>query len=236
MEIKNYILEQKSLHIWSLSLDEELPNAYGQHLSSEEREKANRFRFAKDRDMYIFSHGVLRILLSRYLKCNPNEISYESGACGKPYLKANSKLRFNLSHAGKMAVIALVEDVEIGVDVEKISSSIDILEVAPTVYCLPELKNLSALRAKDKKLLYFFELWTRKEAFIKGTGYGFSMPVSLTDVSVLSEQVAFLSKEIKVPEGFDKWLVQSFKTTTGYKAAVAFNEPLQDIQQFTWKG
>ncbi|MGO6733648.1 4-phosphopantetheinyl transferase, partial [Rhizobium ruizarguesonis] len=46
-------------------------NAARDVLNEEERQRARRFVFDRDRDMYVFSHGLLRLLLARYMVADP---------------------------------------------------------------------------------------------------------------------------------------------------------------------
>ena len=234
----NYIIDEGSAHIWSLNLLEDNLSLSGYYnlLSVQEKEKADKFRFDKDRNMYIFSHGVLRILASRYMPVNPSEVSYSFGPFGKPYFHPKSELSFNLSHSAEMALIVFTKNIEIGVDIEKISEATDILEIAETVYTKDEINTLKTMPGDSNKLSHFFELWTRKEAYIKGLGYGLSMPVSLTDISVLSEEVTLLSNENNELKKEGSWIIRSLESEKHYKAAIASNKGLSKLQHFKWEG
>src|SRR2546427_294503 len=82
------------------------------------REDARFKSFATDalRSRWGAARGTLREVLGRALACAPAEVQFRYAKHGKPQV-AGSTLRFNISHSGALAVIALAR-FEVGVDVE----------------------------------------------------------------------------------------------------------------------
>lgn len=67
------------------------------------------------------SPGVLRRVLAVYLDEEPRRIRLERGEHGKPRLAdPQGRLRFNLSHSGEIALVAVSGELEVGVDVERV--------------------------------------------------------------------------------------------------------------------
>ena len=64
-----------SLHVWSAALDREPDDLQRleANLSQEEKARANRFHFVRDRNHFVAARGILRKLLGRYLRRNPAE-------------------------------------------------------------------------------------------------------------------------------------------------------------------
>jgi len=62
-------------------------------LSKDECERASKFRFVRDQHRFIVARGILRILLSQYLKCKPKDIEIVYGLWGKPALLEENQLR-----------------------------------------------------------------------------------------------------------------------------------------------
>ena len=82
------------------------------------------------------------------------------GENGKPVLKENIGIYFNLSHSGRY-VAGVFSDSEVGIDVEQIRKGQ--MKVAERFFC-PE-EYLALQKGKMKKAdCYFTELWTRKDA------------------------------------------------------------------------
>ncbi len=143
-------------------------------LSGDERSRATRFYFQRDRERYIVGHALLRLLLAHYLASSPEQIRFEDGSHGKPALAPpykQSGLRFNLSHSGDRVVVGITRGRELGVDVEYMDRRRASLDLASRFFAPPEVENLQALPT-EMQLAGFFNCWTRKEAFIKGTGKG----------------------------------------------------------------
>src|SRR5882757_8359260 len=105
-------LSQTEIHLWQFSIDgllNQLPKFIGT-LSSDELDRANRYRFDKDRQRFVIGRGLLRHLASRYLNISPNELSFVYGPFGKPSLGADHPLEFNVSHSGNLIVYAFAMD------------------------------------------------------------------------------------------------------------------------------
>jgi 4'-phosphopantetheinyl transferase len=176
-------LSQGEVHVWcaSLRVPTACMHALGRALSEDEKARAARFVFEKDRDRYIVSRGILRDILARYLQMSPGELRFCYGRLGKPSLVSDVDLRFNLSHSEELALYAVAEGSEVGVDLETVSPRKDLdrdvtdffsEEEAATIRAIPEIDRLQA----------FYLCWTRKEAYLKAKGCGLSLP--LGDFSV----------------------------------------------------
>ena len=127
-------------------------------LPPNDQERADRFKRAGATERWIVSRAALRILLCARLGCIPEDVQIEVTEHGKPYLPG-STLHFNLSHSGERALIALSEDCEVGVDVERPGRNVAAIERALS----------DAERAGGDDLL---QLWCRKEAWAKAIGGG----------------------------------------------------------------
>src|SRR5262245_61072871 len=62
----------------------------GQVLSQEERERAARYRFERDRRRFTVTRGLLRTLIGAYLSTDPGELQFTFGAKGKPEIAGGS--------------------------------------------------------------------------------------------------------------------------------------------------
>lgn len=145
------------------------------HLSPEEEERAAEYRFARDREAFVLAHGAVREILSSYTGLPPRELRIATREGGKPYL-LDSDLRFNLSHSGQLALLA-VGRTELGVDVERRREDLDVGALAERFFSAPEVEHLARL-AEPSRTRAFFAIWTRKEAYLKATGDGLSLPLS----------------------------------------------------------
>ncbi len=112
-------LAAEEIHIWQAALDigSDQAERWSELLSGDERERAARFRFERDRVRYIAGRAQLRMLLAGYLDASPAELVFSYGDNDKPMLAGDGPC-FNLSHSGALALYAVTADVEVGIDVE----------------------------------------------------------------------------------------------------------------------
>lgn len=191
-------------HVWRTRLDQppERVDEFLRTLDDEERTRVSRFHFEKHRRNFVVGRGVLRLLLSRYLGTQPEDVRFEYGAQGKPVLGGEHRaawLRFNASHSGEMALYAFVRDCDVGVDVEVIKGDFATEEIAERYFSAPEIEALRALPLMEKPAA-FFRFWTRKEAYIKAIGTGLSHPLDQFDVTL--PIVGWSMFDLDVSEGY----------------------------------
>jgi 4'-phosphopantetheinyl transferase len=167
-------LGEHSLRSGKLQLAEKL-------LSQEEIARANSFAFSILRDNYVFSHALLRVLLSAFAgKKTPDEICFLRNPWGKPYLADNtSGLHFSMSHSGSMVLIALALTGSLGADIEPFSLARDNACVADMCFSPGELE---AFRSAPCPARFFYHVWTRKEATLKAAGVGLVDDLDALDV------------------------------------------------------
>jgi len=225
-----------NIHVWMVhpAVDHSALSSCLQVLSPSEKAKAARFRFEEDRGRFIVGRAVLRKLSSQYMGCKTNEVRFGYNQFGKPYYENSTLLKFNLSHSNKLAVIGFSSNLEIGIDIEKVNSDYDFSDIVQTVFSRNELLMLNKLDPADR-IARFYELWTRKEAFIKGAGYGLSFPISLMKISVLSDLVETVGSDASAGSKImQSWSISSFATSPSYRAAVALNGKIKGVTVSTW--
>lgn len=237
--IKNHIptklkLSENEIHIWLVDLETQLQNlkAYWSYLSKIEQSRAIKFRFESHKNNYIIRTGILRILLSNHLMCQPNEIEFEVGEFGKPKLN-NSTLTFNLSHSKSKALIALTQNIEIGIDLEYIDASIDAKTIAIHFFSNDEMKQLYTLN-NENLADEFFNIWSKKEAFIKAIGTGLTYPLDAFDVSLDTLEKKALTRIKNSTKEAQKWNLFSIKTFNNYAGAIAYKGKAKQIHYYNF--
>jgi len=186
-------------------------------LSAEERERANRFHFQKDKKRYIVAHACLRDILSGYLGCDPSRLQFSTNGYGKPALEGYH-LEFNLSHSRDFALVAVTREIKIGVDVERIRPDLELVRMANHSFSQNEVDELTALPPEQQQTA-FFNCWSRKEAYIKAQGLGLSLPLDSFDVS-LDEPAILRATRHNLAEAA-RWTLLSLEVRPGYAAAAA---------------
>jgi 4'-phosphopantetheinyl transferase len=221
----NLTLRPDEVHVWRAALDKSdaMQQALEQTLSPEERERAGRFYFEKDRGAFIVARGLLRRILSRYLGIEPGQLRFRCGSHGKPALPRDlnsADLRFNLSHSHGVALYAIARGREVGVDLEQIRPEPVHEPIAERFFSAPEV---AALRALPPALQPegFFNCWTRKEAYIKARGEGLTVSLSQFQVSLAPGEPAALVSVNDDPAEASRWALQELAPGPGYAAALA---------------
>jgi 4'-phosphopantetheinyl transferase len=199
--------------VYTLSLDADaarLDQLY-EILSPEERERARRFHFAEHRRQSILCRGTLRETLARYLHRNPAAIAFAYNRYGKPYVRG-ADIRFNLSHSGAWAMLAVTRDREVGVDIERIDPRFAQDQIPEQFFSPREVEQLRSLPQREQTAA-FFRCWTCKEAYIKARGLGLSLPLDSFDVSLRPDDPPALLRA-------GNWSIQNLEAPSGYAAAI----------------
>ena len=198
-------------------------------LTADERERAARFRFAEHRDRFIVARGTLRRVLGHYTGVAPESVRFEYGANGEPSLPG-SEIRFNLSHSGDLAMIGVTRSREIGVDVERMRQSDDLLDIAERYFAPGEREALRGL-PEEGRHGGFFRCWTRKEAYLKALGAGLSLDLQGFVVSLApGEPAALLESEHGAAE-VARWSLMAFEPHPDYAAAVAVEGASGEVRE-----
>lgn len=182
-------------------------------LSMEERARAARFRFSKDRRHFVVCRGTLRELLGRHTGLDPADLNFSYNFFGKPEL-AGSDVRFSVSHSHGLAVYAIARGGDVGVDVERIDPKFACEKIPERFFSPHEVATLRALPV-SLQTEAFFLCWTRKEAYVKALGLGLSLPLTSFDVTLTPGEPAVLLR------GAGSCSMQSWTPEPGYVGALA---------------
>ncbi len=140
---------------------------------------------ARKRVLWARSRGMLRALLGRYLDRDPLDLRFVLGPHGKPALAfegptrpgPTEDLRFNLSHSGDLALVAVTSGREVGIDVEVAARGpLDELAVAARVLGDEQARRLAALNSRARARA-FLRAWVAHEAVVKCLGLGLATPL-----------------------------------------------------------
>jgi 4'-phosphopantetheinyl transferase len=218
-------LPSEEVHVWRAKLDHALLRVQqlAKSLSDDERERAARFRFDRDRTRFIVSRGILRAILGRYLGIQPRQIRFRYSYHGKPYLSERfgiEKLMFNLTHSDWLALFAFSYNREVGIDLERIRPDCAHDLIVDQFFSSRERLLLRAQPANLRPRI-FFTWWTRKEAYIKANGEGFSFSLNQFDVSLSPEEPAILLNVRGDPLEASRWSLREIVPDLGYIATLA---------------
>ncbi|WP_189639580.1 4'-phosphopantetheinyl transferase family protein [Paramylibacter ulvae] len=143
-------------------------------LDKTETARANRFHFDRHRDRFVIGRAILRQHIGAITGDAPQSVVFDYGENDKPALRGGG-VEFNLSHSKHAAVLAISETAPIGVDVELLDRRVKPAELARNVFTQSECDVLDQLDESAQRQC-FFDFWTAKEAAMKLTGQGMSLP------------------------------------------------------------
>jgi 4'-phosphopantetheinyl transferase len=217
-------LPRNEVQLWRADLDalREQEARWHKILSADEWARAARFRFAIDRQRFVVSRGLLRMILASYLATEPKDLNFSYSGKDKPSLAAaqsGSGVEFNISHSGGIVLLAFARAREVGVDVEQVRSDFEIDAIANRFFSAQERQQLAAL-PQEERFAAFFRCWTRKEAYIKATGDGLSLPLHQFDVSIAPEHSDALIATRPDRSEAALWLLREVPAEKGYVAAL----------------
>ncbi len=194
------------VEVWRLPLARSLVELHDRlrALSAAERDRAARFASERDRADWVTVRSTLRNLLGARLGLGATDVRLEALPGGKPVLAGGASLRFSVSHTAGLALIALADGREVGVDVEAWRPPS--AQVRDKVLAAGEQDRVSG--APDP-VAAFYDHWALKEAYLKCTGQGLSGGPSTVVVTP------------GIPTRIGTIVVRSLDVETGYSAGLA---------------
>jgi 4'-phosphopantetheinyl transferase len=229
-------LGARDVHVWRVDLDAGVAAglALAPRLPDEERSRAARYRFARDRERFLAGRAALRGVLAEYLGRAPEDLTLGRGALGKPYLLGRGGgLEFNLSHSEGCALLAVTRDRRVGVDVEGLRLGESGMDMARRFFAPAEVARLAAT-PEDARALTFVRCWTRKEAYVKARGDGLSLPLQQFQVPLAADATRALMASVDGPEEVARWTLRELAPAPGYLGAVVVEGPIAALALLEW--
>ena len=226
------------VHLWRIVLEvsNEAIRSATELLTADELQRADRFRFERDRRRFALARAATRRILAQYLEIEPQGLSFEYGKTGKPDLiRALNPLglRFNLSHSYELSLLAVTRTVPLGVDIELIDRNFFDKAIVHCFFSPDEVRCLFAL-PEEARAEAFFSCWTRKEAYIKALGEGLSLPLDSFSVNFGPDIPPALLRVNTNPREVNRWSVYDIEADPRYKAALVIECGDHDISCWQW--
>ena len=215
------VVNPDTVHVWAFALagTPEQVERCRDLLSQEERQRADRFVFERDRVRYTIAHAVMRQLLGRYCGLAPQSLRFTMTAAGKPSLAGQAPLlHFNLTHSDDRALLGLSVASEIGVDLEKVRTNIEALAISRHYFFGSER---DAIEATAQSHDMFFRYWVAKEAVLKAQGIGLGFPLDRFRVDFLTDGTTARIESFDASALRNDWRVRLLPCEAGWHAAVA---------------
>lgn len=212
------------VHVWRAELDH--PSARMLHLmqtlSDDERARAARFHFERDRRRFVVRRAAVRVILGRYLGIKPDEVRFDYGPHGRPHLAEDlggGALQFSLTHSHELALCAVAENRTVGIDLEHSRPLPNLARVAAEVLSASEYAIWRRLPPGQRQHAFYL-CWTRKEAYLKAVGSGLSRSMKQLDVTLTPGKPARLLRAEGDAEGTRRWSVETLAPGPDYVAAL----------------
>jgi 4'-phosphopantetheinyl transferase len=193
--VSSLALPLGELHVWWCE-STDVPQSGRSVLTSEERDRCERFRFQEDRRSYLAAHAMVRLLLDRY-GCQGSRAPFVVSNEGKP--SVTSGPRFSLSHTRGLVACAFAAEMAVGIDVEATGRACRLESLVDRVMSPWEIAALAALQDSERAER-LVELWALKEAWAKSLGLGLHADFRTLDTERPPMSLFFSSLES--PAGF----------------------------------
>lgn len=175
---------------------------------------------ARSREQHVAGRAMVRRVLSQYLRCEPDALSFVRDGLGKPAVRHRGTFadaHFSISHSGSLVVCA-VSCRPVGVDVEAVSSC-----------CFAVLAASLFLSAQERQMITqcpqwlqpstILRCWVRKEAYVKGRGVG--LRAELPTLTVVETIHGYPLLAVDQADASARWRVSDVDFGDGYVGAVA---------------
>ena len=225
-------VRKNEVHVWLVRTNDKSssPDDFKDLLSRVEQDRALRFKFETDQRRYITSHAAVRSILSNYVNGPARALQFAEGPYGKPKLApshATERIEFNLSHSHELALIAVAQGREIGVDVEWIREAFAFDEVAQRFFTTREVAALHALPF-HLQLDAFYKCWTSKEAFLKAKGTGLTGQLDEVEI-VLADHA------VRVKGTIPNFSLVELTVNRDYEAALVAKGAEPQLSYYAWR-
>lgn len=205
--------------VWDLDLAEEITYDPSNVLPPHELQGALKARDPIIRSRRLACRILVRCALSARIGREPEQLVFETGPHGKPFLPSGPA--FNLSHSGKYLALAVRSSGRVGIDIEVVRDALDLPHLAQLYFTESEQRGIATSR--DGTAQGFFRVWVRKEALLKATGLGLALPLDSFSVSVerlppATNALRWISEH---PDLSGEWMITSLGAPPGTLLAVA---------------
>ena len=217
-------LPSDEVHVWRCALDS--TDVAGSRLEAtlepHERERADRFRFCRDRRRYVTARAALREILGNYLDTPPDALRFAYGPRGKPRLEPESpgeEIRFNLAHSDGLAVYAFTRGRAVGIDVERVRPDVAGEGIERRFFSAAEAEAVTGA-PEESRAEAFFGCWTSKEAYVKARGDGLALALDAFTMSTRASEKLRLLSAGQAGET-ERWVFERFTPAAGFVGALA---------------
>ena len=218
--------DSRAIDLWCTYISEIRDDSLWPHyealLTTDERARQARFRFARDQRRYLVTRALVRTVLSRYGAVRPEEWAFSVGAHGRPAITGPlpvPALEFNISHSADLVMLGVTAGRTLGIDVESFEAG-DADIAGLDRYFAPEESAALLSLAPVERRRRFFELWTLKESYIKARGMGLAIALDAFRFELTGAAGLTLHMRPQLADSPRHWRLWQLDPRPGYVAAV----------------
>ena len=153
------------------------------YVSLERQKKIQRYYKRTDQLLSMYAELIVRMGINKQYHVDLRNQEFKVEDNGKPYLVDFPSIYFNLSHS-KRCVLCAISEQCLGVDVEKIENAP--FEIMDKFFHEDEIAYINGTKTKWSEHR-FFEIWTKKEAYVKYDGKG--LRIDLAQVNTVKSKL-----------------------------------------------
>jgi len=197
-------------------------------LDGVERGRYGAYRKEIDQRRFLTGRALIRMIAAERLGVEPATIKLDASCfgCDKPHGKPRvvgaSGIEVSVSHSGAWVALAVTDGAPVGVDVEEIRDT-EVDNLAGIAFSVAERETFAAVPAELRRPA-FFTYWSRKEAVVKATGKGMSVPMSSLTLSPHDEPPRVVHSESSEVDA-DAVRMADLEAGSDYRACVAAFTP-----------
>jgi 4'-phosphopantetheinyl transferase len=217
---------KNAIQIWTLCLPDHRNDMdlCRNLLTDEEIRRASKFVKPSDAEGFTLGRGLLRRILANCLSTDPAGLKLNRNAQGKPFLEGG-ELEFNVSHSRDRLLIAVTAGRAVGVDIEFRRGGLNMESIARRWFTPEEQAFFQTMENPEEG---FFEIWAKKEAYVKALGMGIYKELNSFAVPLGGEPFfPTLGKD-------GGWFFQTLEIDPAYAAAVVSGAPVVPVHLRTF--
>ncbi len=189
---------------------------YLKYISDERRARTERMRSERDRITSVIAELTVRMQAAKCTGMRNDEIFFDYGEHGKPFLRGRDDFCFSFSHAGEYIAFACGSS-PVGVDIENSSRGSE--KLAKRFFTEEEYRSIYGDSERRES---FVRVWTAKEAYVKYLGTGLSE--GLDTFSVLDDSTGCVFDSFEVPGGYTVTLCAPAGVVSGSTEIITADE------------
>ena len=207
-------------------------------ITEDELERYRRFRFERDRRLFLATRVLVRDLLSRYAVVAPADWRFVADRAGKPHVSGPAltpALHFNLANTSGLVIcgVSVAHDA-LGVDVERVGRVVDYISLAGRFFAAAETEDLRTL-PPERQPQRFFEYWTLKESYIKAREKGLSIPLDTFSFRFSGDRHVAIAIDRDQADPPSRWRFWQFSLAPDYLAALCAERIGRDAPRLVLK-